>query len=179
MVTTVIAVYGAVVATVSTLLGVLYFARSGPSLQAEASVDEVAIGEKGERIYREWDDIEFVLLQVWNAGRSEVTVEIVDLMIHPDNNFHVSYPFGINPDYPDYEPPDLDGPQLPIRIQGHSGERWLIRSSDPRRGIDLPWKSATLSVTLRVGGRRLVNVSVLDGTYRRIKRRYILKPASA
>ena len=71
MVTTIIAIYGAVVATVSTLLGAWYFARSGPSLQAQASVDPVAIGEE---IDREWDDIRHILLEVWNAGRAEVTV---------------------------------------------------------------------------------------------------------
>lgn len=38
MVTTIIAVYGAVVATASTLLGAWYFLRSGPRLLAEAYV---------------------------------------------------------------------------------------------------------------------------------------------
>lgn len=77
MVTTIIAVYGAVVATASTILGARYFARSGPSLQAEASVDPVAIGEERDR---DWNDIEHILLQVWNAGRAEVTVDIMRLM---------------------------------------------------------------------------------------------------
>jgi hypothetical protein len=169
MVTTIIAIYGAVVATVSTLLGVWYFARSGPSLQAEASVDPVAIGEE---IDRDWDNIECILLQVWNAGRAEVTVDIMALMVHLGNNHQVALPF-INPYY---EAPDLDGPELPIRIPGHSGERWLIGGIDPRRSIDRPWTSATLSVKLMVGGRRVVDVPVQDGSYRRIKRRFILKP---
>ena len=172
MATTIIAIYGAVVATVSTLLGAWYFARSGPSLQAEASVDPVGIGEE---IDRDWDEIESILLQVWNAGRAEVTVELMSLVIHT-NNYHMSCPFGGR--NPDYDPPDLDGPESWIRIPGHSGERWLISGIDPRSKIDEPWTSATLSVKLLVGGRRFVDVPVQDGSYRKIvKRRYILKPA--
>jgi hypothetical protein len=136
MVTTIIAIYGAVVATVSTLLGAWYFARSGPSLQAEASVDPVAIGEE---IDREWDDIEYILLQVWNAGRADATLDIMALVISTSNNYHLSYPFrGGNLDYVS---PDLDGPEPPIRIPGHSGERWLIggiRSAAwDRRAVDV------------------------------------------
>jgi len=177
MVTTIIAIYGAVAATVSTLLGAWYFARSGPSLQAQASVDSVAIGEE---IDREWDDIRHILLQVWNAGRAEVTVDISSLMINPGNNYHVICPFqGCEDARPDYNPPDLDGPELPVRIPGHSGERWLIGCIDPRSVIDRPWTTATLSVMLIVGGRRIVKVPVEDGSYRKIKRRYILKPVSS
>ena len=51
MLTTIIAIYGAVVATVSTLLGAWYFTRSGPSLQANANVDSLGIGQKDE-----WND---------------------------------------------------------------------------------------------------------------------------
>ena len=182
MVTTIIAIYGAVVATVSTLLGAWYFTRSGPRLQAQASVDPVAIGE---RIDKEWDDISNILLEVWNAGRAEVTIDISSLMINPGNNYHIVCPFQPCEDpSPDYDPllndpPDLDGPELPVRIPGHSGERWLIGGIDPRPRIDRPWTSATLTVVLEVGGRRIVKVPVEDGTYRKIKRRYILKPVSS
>jgi hypothetical protein len=176
MVTTIIAVYGAVVATVSTVLGAWYFARSGPSLQAQASVGPEAIGKETNR---EWNEIEYILLQVWNAGRAEVTVDITYLMVHLGRNYHVGYPFEIEGTTPDYDPPDLDGPELPIRIPGHSGERWLIGGIDPRRAIDEPWTSATLSVTLQVGGRRIVDVPVEDGSYRRPKRLYVIKPASS
>jgi hypothetical protein len=177
MLTTIIAIYGAVVATASTALGAWYFARSGPRLQAQPSVDPVAIGE---RIDKEWDDISNILLEVWIAGRAEVTVDISSLMINPGNNHHIICPFeGCEDASPDYELPDLDGPELPIRIPGHSGERWLIGGIDPRSRINEQWTSATLTVVLEVGGRRIVKVPVEDGTYRKIKRRYILKPVSS
>jgi|ERR1039457_3253635 hypothetical protein len=177
MVTTIIAVYGAVLATVSTLLGIWYFARSGPRLQAQASVDPVAIGED---IDREWDDVRYILLEVWNAGRAEVTVDITSLMIHLGNNYHIGHPFQNREGARSgYDPPELDGPELPIKIPGHSGERWFVGGIDPRSMITEPWTTATLSVMLTVGGRRTVNVPVEDGSYRRIKRKYILKPASS
>lgn len=172
MVTTIIAIYGAVVATVSTLLGVWYFLRSGPSLQAEANVDE-SVEENGGK----WDEDSEVVLRVWNAGRAEVTVSVMALVIKTNNRLHLSYPFwgGVSPDY---DPPDLDGPELPIRMPGHSGDTWWISGIDPRFGLNERWTSATLYIMLRVGGRRVVNVPVHDGTYRRIKRRrYVLKPA--
>ena len=173
MVTTIIAIYGAVVATVSTLLGAWYFARSGPSLQAEANVDV----DSKEENDGEWGNNSLILLQVWNAGRAEVKVEIIRLVIQTNKRLHLAYPFAGGG--PDYVPPELDGPELPIWIPGHSGERWLIGGIDPRSGLNEPWTSATLSVSLLVGGRRFVEVPVQDGTYRRIKRRYILKPASS
>jgi hypothetical protein len=177
MVTTIIAIYGAVVATVSTVLGAWYFLYSGPRLQAEADVDP------GE-IDREWDDIRYILLQVWNAGRAEVTVDITALMINPGNNYYIGYPFDhkrciSGEGRPDYVAPELDGPELPIRIPGHSGERWVIRGIDPRRAINEPWTTATLSVILLVGGRRTVDLPVLDNSYRRVKHPFILKPVSS
>ena len=179
MITTIIAIYGAVVATVSTLLGVWYFARSGPSLQAEATAEPVGIEEETDW---DWDNFGYIELEIWNAGRAEITAEITCLAINLSGNDHIIYPFdkgscmAVCNHGPGYVAPDLDGPELPIRIPGHSGERWLISGIDPRRAVDEPWTTATLSVMLRVGGRRFVDVPVLDGSYPRIKRRYILKP---
>jgi hypothetical protein len=182
MVTTVIAIYGAVVATVSTLLGVWYFVRSGPSLQAEATAQRVAIGEETDSDWDNWDNVDHILLEIWNAGRTEITVDMMCLVINLGNEhiilaFDDRYCMGVCIHDPAFFP-DLTGPELPIRISGHSGERWLIRGIDPRRAVHKPWATATLSVMLRVGGRRFVDVPVLDGSYYR-KRRYILKPASS
>lgn len=171
MVTTVIAVYGAVVATVSTLLGVWYFARSGPSLQAEASLDPVSIGEEDE-----WNDDRSILLRVWNTGRAEITVQITGLMISHGRNHWMLHLEGS-----DFTADKgkvrigIDGPEVPIRIPGHDGEFWIIEGGFDIRSIT-PFTSGTLSFLLIVGGNRDVKVPVMDGTYRRIKRRYILKP---
>ncbi len=71
MLTTIIAIYGAVVATVSTLLGAWYFTRSGPSLQANANVDSLGIGQKDE-----WNDDRCIILRIWNAGHAEVPYKL-------------------------------------------------------------------------------------------------------
>lgn len=166
MVTTIIAIYGAVVATVSTVLGAWYFLRSGPLLQAEANVDPAG----------EWDNDSCILLRVWNTGRAEVTIQITYLMINHGND-HRGFP---------REGSDfigrkgevrigIDGPEVPIRIPGHSGEFWIIDGSFDIRSIT-PFTSGTLSFLLIVGGNRDVEVPVMDGTYRRIKRRLILRP---
>jgi hypothetical protein len=84
MLTTIIAIYGAVVATVSTLLGAWYFTRSGPSLQANANVDSLGIGQKDE-----WNDDRCIILRIWNAGRAEVTVQITALMISHGRHHHM------------------------------------------------------------------------------------------
>lgn len=80
MVTTIIAIYGAVVATVSTLLGAWYFLYNGPRLQAEANVYP-PVEENDDELDDEW----FISLRVWNTGRAEVTVNITSIMIHHDD----------------------------------------------------------------------------------------------
>jgi hypothetical protein len=174
MVTTVIAIYGAVVATVSTLLGVWYFARSGPSFQAEASVDPDPIGEED----RGWDDTRYIVFRVWNVGRAEVTVQITGLMISNGND-HWCLPLAGSDFISDKGKVriGIDGPEVPIRIPGHDGEFWIIDGGFDIRSIT-PFTSGKLSVLLIVGGNRDVKVPVMDGTARRtkFKHRYILKP---
>ena len=34
------------------------------------------------------------------------------------------------------DPRDLDGPEVPVRIPGHSGERWLIDGGFDPRSVD-------------------------------------------
>jgi hypothetical protein len=161
MVTTVIAIYGAVVATVSTLLGAWYFLYSGPRLQAEAYVYPPVEGNDGEL-----DDEWFVALRVWNTGRAEVTADIKDIMIRHDNDWTGLLLAGA----------DLDGPEVPARILGHSGASWEIPHFDIQYIVRRPFTSATFTVTLEVGGKREVNVSVGDGWHRKSKRPFILKP---
>jgi hypothetical protein len=175
MFTTIIAIYGAVVATVSTLLGLWYFARSGPKLQAEATVDPVAIGED---INRPWDDIEYILLRVWNTGRAEITVQINHLMFNHGRK-HLGFPRQGSEFIGDKGKLriGIDGPEVPIRIPGHSGEYWLIEGGFDTRSA-APYTPATLSIALEVGGRRIVDVPVLDGFHiGMIKRPYILESA--
>jgi len=76
MVTTIIAIYGAVVATASTALGVWYFLRNGPHLQAEAYI----LPEADENGYAQDKDT-LIVLRVWNSGRGEVTVDIPGVSI--------------------------------------------------------------------------------------------------
>ena len=59
---------------------------------------------------------------------------------------------------------------MPIRIPGHDGDIWIIEGGFDIRFI-MPFTSGTLSFMLIVGGNRDVKVRVMDGTYRRIKRR--------
>jgi hypothetical protein len=72
VITTIIAIYGAILSTVSALLGAWYFLRSGPRLQAEAYVFP-PVGENWE----EFNDNSLIELHVWNAGRGEITVNIL------------------------------------------------------------------------------------------------------
>jgi hypothetical protein len=156
MVTTIIAIYGAVLSTVSALLGVWYFLRSGPRLQAEA------------HIFPPVDDCS-IELRVWNTGRSEITVNIDHIVIRYDKN-KINLLMSNR---------DLNGPEVPTRILDHSGESWTIGMSDIRSVVGEAFTSATFSVVLVVGGKREVNVPVLDGSFRWIKRRFILKPGSS
>ena len=77
MVTTALAIYGASLSTASTVLGAWYFLRSGPRLQASANVFPEADEEGGPS-----DDEWFIILKVWNTGRSEVTIDIEGLEVH-------------------------------------------------------------------------------------------------
>jgi hypothetical protein len=175
MATTVIAIYGALLATVSTLLGAWYFMRSGPSLQTEASVDPVSIEEEG--MDREWNDDRCLLLRVWNTGRADVTMQLTRLVIHDGNENRVIPLQGsefISRHHNGEVRIGIDGPEVPIRIPGHDGEFWRIEGGFDIRSIT-PSRSVTLSFGLMVGGNRDVTVPVMDGTYRRIKRRFILK----
>lgn len=159
MIITIIAIYGAVLSTVSALLGAWYFLRSGPRLQAEAYVWPPAGWE-------ELDDDTLIMLRVWNAGRAEITVNILDVTTHRGKDKAATL----------FDRDDLDGPEVPIRVPGHSGEEWSLELHSM---ADLhPSVSTTLSVSLLVGGNRYVNVPVLDGMPGKVKRPLILKPAS-
>jgi hypothetical protein len=153
VVTTIIAIYGAVLSTVSALLGAWYFLRSGPRLQAEAYV--LAWGKL--------DADALLVLRIWNAGRAEITVNIIDVTEHYQRkeSIHIA-PLGGS----------LHGPEVPFRLPGHSGEEWEIELQGV---VNLhPSEPIRLSVSLLVGGNRHVNVPVMTEMD---KRRLILKPA--
>jgi hypothetical protein len=164
MVTTIIAIYGAALSTVSALLGAWYFLRSGPRLQAKASVYFRSM----DRRFEDWG----ILLQVWNAGRADITIDLDSLIIHHDIDRWVLYRRGSA-----FKDRDMQikirGSELPIRIPGHEGEYWQID------GLNIQSRTpAKLSVMLELGGKRKVEVPVLDGTLKK-KPRFILKPGSS
>jgi len=160
--TTAIAIYGAVLATTSTLLGVWYFLYSGPRLQAEANVLPAADAD-GHPIDDDWS----IVFRVWNTGRAEVTVNITSILIHHDERTT-----GLLVGNGDWE-----GPDVPARIQGHSAESWWIEKFDLQYIVREPFKCAKLSIALEVGGKREIEVPVSDGWHRRNKRPFILQPA--
>jgi hypothetical protein len=164
MVTTIIAIYGALVATTSTLLGAWYFLYSGPRLQSEATVFPPA-DEDGNLLTDEW----FIVLRVWNTGRTEITVDIKSIVINHDNKVTGLLIGGES----------WEGPDVPVRIQGHSGESWWIENFDPRYIIGEPFASAKLSVAIEVAGKREIEVHVSDGWDQRHRRPLILKPRSS
>jgi len=164
MVTTVIAVYGAVVATASTVLGVWYFLYSGPRLQAEANVYPPT-DEDGYLANDEWR----IVFRVWNTGRAEITVNITSIAIHHDGQITLLL-IGNE---------DWEGPDVPVRIQGHSGESWWIENFNVEDIVKAPFKSAKLGVSIEVGGKREIDIPVLDGWHRRTKRPFLLKPISS
>jgi hypothetical protein len=155
MMTTIIAIYGAALSTVSALLGAWYFLRSGPRLQAEAYLPE-------------WegldDDEALIMLRVWNAGRGEITVNILDVTQHRGKD-EIAVLLSSH---------ELNGPEVPIRLPGHSGQEWSIELQDAISSQ--PSVPTTLSFSLLVGGNRHVDVPVMDGMPRRAKRPLILKP---
>jgi hypothetical protein len=164
MVTTIIAIYGAVLSTVSTVLGAWYFLRSGPRLQAEA----IVVLRSMDKRFEDWG----ILLRVWNAGRADMTIDLHSFIIHHDIDRWVLFHNGSA-----FKDRDMQiktsGPEVPIRISAHSGESWTIG------GFDIQSRtSAKLSVMLEVGGKRRVEVPVMDGTLKK-KPRFILKPGSS
>jgi sigma-70-like protein len=162
VVTTVIAIYGAVLSTVSALLGAWYFLRSGPRLQAEA----IAVSQSLTTRFENWT----IQLRVWNAGRADITIDLHSLILEFDG-----LPIVLSRDDSAFAYGDMrsgiHGPAVPIRIPGHSGESWRIDR------LDLQFTaSAKLSVMLEVGGKRGVKVPVLDPLY--IKKRRFILPGS-
>lgn len=160
MVTTIIAIYGAVVSTASAALGAWYFLRSGPRLQAEAYLLPPAD-------WKQLDDDTLIVVRIWNAGRAEITVNIVDVTAHyQGKESEINYLDG-----------ELHGPEVPIRLQGHSGEEW---TTELHTVLPLhPSVPTTLSVSLLVGGNDYVNVPVMDGIRGKKQRPLIIKPVSS
>jgi hypothetical protein len=162
MVTTIIAVYGAAVATMSTLLGLWYFLHTGPRFQAEASV------YPPHDVHDAFDDDEdawSIALKVWNTGRADFTVNVSSIVVHRDK---VSSLLLIDED-------SWEGPDVPVRIAGNSGESWWIRN--PSIGFMARDSStpAKLSVALEVGGKREIDIPVWSGWK---KQRFVLDFAS-
>jgi hypothetical protein len=108
VITTILAIYGAVVSTVSVLLSVWFFRAAGPRLQAQAFFEFhfLAEGEEdsGDRT---------LTVKVWNTGRHPIKVDLERILTIKHGSGGET---GI--------PMDWHGPDLPIWIPGHSGEEW-------------------------------------------------------
>jgi hypothetical protein len=154
MATTIIAIYGAVLATLSTLLGAWYYLHSGPRLQAEA-IARYPLDEDDD----DWPvDESFIVLHVWNTGRTEITVSFLWMTFHHGKSL-MSIPRS-NIDY--------DSPEEPTWIPGHSAEVWFIDHLDIKTPVTT---SGTLRIKLEVGGKREIDVPVLDGMIGRKRKR--------
>lgn len=158
MATTIIAIYGAVLATLSTLLGAWYYLHSGPRLQAEA-LARYPLNEENEENDDSLIDESYIVLYVWNAGRHEITVRLLWMTLHHGKSLMLISRKCI----------DYDSPEEPTWIPGHSGETWYINHLDIKTPVTT---SGTLTITLEVGGKREKDVKVLDGVMTEHKRRH-------
>ncbi|NCT91955.1 hypothetical protein GXB85_13490 [Cellulomonas sp. APG4] len=64
-------------------------------------------------------------LTVVNSGRAAVTIE----------GFHVTYPAGHEP-LAYVQDNDIHGPALPVRLEAHSSERWIVDALPAARAVD-------------------------------------------
>jgi hypothetical protein len=161
MATTIIAIYGAVLATLSTLLGAWYYLHSGPRLQAEA----VAFYPLDEDDYDDWPvDKSFIMLKVWNTGRADITVHFRCMMLYHGISLTL-LPLGCI---------DYDGPEEPIRILGHSNKKWKIHHLHHLNIKEPVTTSGTLTIKLEAGGNREIDVPVFDGMMTESRRPFIL-----
>jgi hypothetical protein len=152
--TIVVAVYGAAVATLSLLLSGWIFVSSGPKVQAQAFLARPTITPSGK-----WH----VSLQVWNTGRQDIKLDF----------------FGLTLDQSEVLPPGKiyalqlkwEGPKTPMMLAAHSGEHWFGRA--PKTGNDDilaafnnylgargPDGLTKLHMFIQVGGKRMVKVVV-------------------
>jgi len=153
--TTIIAIYGAVLATLSTLLGAWYYLHSGPRLQAEAIARYPLDEDDG---YESAVDEPYIVLHVWNTGRAEITVRFLWMTLHHGKSLML---------FP-RECIDYDSPEEPTWIPGHSGETWFINHLEIKTPVTT---SGTLTIRLEVGGKREMDVLVLDGMIRPDRKR--------
>jgi hypothetical protein len=151
--TAVVAVYGAVVATLSLALTGWIFMSSGPKVQAEASLARPSITPTGR-----WH----VYLQVWNTGRQDIKIEFRPLIL--DHHTGRVYALRLN----------WEGPEVPMMLPAHSGDHWFGRAPDSGNdeilavyndylGVDSPpAQPPKLRVLIQVGGRRVISVPVVE-----------------
>jgi hypothetical protein len=185
MVTTIIAIYGAVVATLSLLLTGWIFVSSGPKVQTEASLYRPSADKPdGWRIY----------LHVWNTGRQSIKVDIRGLILAELESPPDKWQLSLRKRKPTlgqlgHLALKWDGPEFPIMLAAHSGEHWrgispAIANSEflaffsDYLGTAIPRSDppTKLLILLEVGGRRKIEVPVADRPTRVVKRQ--AKPPS-
>lgn len=168
MVTTVIAIYSAIVATGSVALTGWIHLASGPNLQARAELwPPLSEG-----------DIWTIDLQVWNAGRQAIKVDIGYVLLWYELSKYNRLTGTLKRGGAAALNFDWEGPSFPIMMASHSGERWygscdIFDEPDKMSGPDLErFKDALqsliagkldprlLKVSLEVGGKRSMEVSV-------------------
>jgi hypothetical protein len=167
VITTILAVYGAIVATGTLLYSIRVFNYSGPKVQAEAYLH-----------YPPKDDPNnwHIFLRVWNKGRQAIKVTDNGLTILERSLSHEKW----------IPPPgktgslqlEWDGPEFPIMLEGHSGERWFGRAPATGEPESLalftdylgmpepdPHRQFELWVILEIGGKQMLIVPVGDARY--------------
>lgn len=160
MVTTILAIYGALVATASLAVTGWTFVASGPRLQATAHVWPPLVDEGADDWGHDWT----VYLDVWNTGRGEIKLDVEGGLVLAEQGSHT------------FDPVDWHGPDLPMRLPGHSGEHWIGTGFDLRALLQGPPESAELTLTLEVGGKREM-VLHLSGWQRWINEPWVVRDA--
>src|ERR1700723_1259460 len=105
MVTTVIAIYSAVVATASVLFGGWVYISGQPRVQARAYLSRNRDGDSCN-----WH----IALRVWNTGRQSIKLSIMGLTLTERREFVPYRTSGLRLDW--------EGAEVPLMLAGYSGE---------------------------------------------------------
>ena len=146
MITTALAIYGAVVSTTSVLLSIWFFKAAGPRLQAQATFEPPVLIED-ETEENESED-RTLILKVWNTGRHPVKVDLGGLTVRHGSGSET------------YTPMNWQGPDLPIWITGHSGEEWWETVTNLRGLVVGSIEKNEMSIDLVEAGNRERKVKI-------------------
>jgi hypothetical protein len=171
VITTILAIYGAIVATLSLALTGWTFIASGPKVQAEASL---------ERPVTDNPDGWYISLRVWNTGRQAIKVNFHGLTLRELTPSTSKRKLAVGKTASRRGKTasiqlDWNGPEVPLMLSAHSGENWFGRSPSVENRDILayftghlgkaapdPTRPIKLSILLQIGGKRVTSVPVTD-----------------